>query len=291
MKQLILITIFSLTIPFIAFAAAPWAAPTPDARPVSYISSTTAVINWQTSEPCETKLQLREGVFIAGTPGYEEVWKKGKTIDGSKDKTTIHCLVLTDLKPATRYFYRVFDPSYKPVNEETANREKIWSYEPPYRREYAFATTAKPGDRAIIRIPIKVLISPNIIDLGTVKADTPKPEQMTDKEIQMYMDEMYQSVLYFWVNSGMMYWMDLNFFFEKDWMRIGEESADLDPFYKSWKPARDGLRVFDPLDIANHEAGWPLKDKTLYSGQITVNCIRQWNVEKKQNRLRCMKKS
>ena len=282
MKQIILITILSFAFPIIALSAVPWAVPTPDARPVSYISSTTAVLNWQTTEPCETILQLREGNYIAGTPGYEDVWKKAKEIKGSKEKSKSHFIVLTGLKPATRYFYRVYDPAYKPQDEKAEKNERIWSYEPPYRREYAFNTMAKPGEKAIIRIPVKVLIAPNIINLDTVKADTPKPEPMTEKEIQLYKDEMEKSVLFYWVNSGMMYWLDLTFFIEPEWLKVGAEKEDLDAFYKGWQNARDALRVFDPLDISNHSAGFPLKDKTIYYGQVIVNCVRQWNEEKKQ---------
>ena len=282
MKHLITISILSLFVAPLALAVTDFAPQTPDARPVSFISATTAVVNWQTDKPCETKLQLREGNFIAGTPGYEDVWKKGREIKGDNAKTTEHSITLTGLKPGTRYYYRVYDPEYQPKDKAAADREKIWSYDPPWRREFAFATKAEPGEKTIVRIPIKVLICPNIIQLDSVKDDTPIPEKMSKEDIQIYEDQMLQTVLFYWINSRMNYWMELNFFTEEEWLKVGGERDELPDFYKGLQNSRDALRVFDPLDISNHGAGWPLKDEKIYTGQVIVNCVRTWNDEKKQ---------
>jgi hypothetical protein len=282
MKQVCFLIVSCVAAISSAVFAADFGPSTPDARPVSFLSSTSAVVNWETEDPCETRIQIREGTFVAGTPGYEKVWDKAKVVDGPKEKTRAHSMMLTGLKPATRYFYRVYDPAYRPKNEQAEKNERIWSYDPPWRREYAFATRAKPGEKAIVRIPMKVLIIPNVIDLSTVKSESSKPERMSEEELSEYKREFLQSTLFYWVNSGMRYWLEVHFFVEPEWQRVGEERDDLDEFYKGWPGLRDGLRVFDPLDISYHAAKWPLKDDKIYSGQTVVRCIRRWDENKKQ---------
>ncbi len=271
-----------VALPLAARAGVEFAPKAPDARPVSFLSSTTVVINWTTEKPCETKLQLREGTYIAGTPGYEDVWTNAAIIQGLNEKTRQHSLMLTGLKPATRYFYRAYDPGYTPRDEKAAEWQRVWSYDPPWRREYAFATRAKRGEKAIVRIPVKVLLCPNVINLSTVEDGTKKPEPMSDEEIRMYEDDLRRCALFYWINSGMRYWIDLHFFTEPGWLKVGNPPADLDAFYKGWQNARDVLRVFDPEDTSNHAAVWPFKDKTIWPGQAIISCTRGWNKDEQE---------
>ena len=92
MKRLIALELFSLAVIPVALATTDFAPQIPDARPVSFVSPTTAVVNWRTQKRCETKLQLRRGSFIAGTPGFEDVWKDATIIEGPKDRTTDHSM-------------------------------------------------------------------------------------------------------------------------------------------------------------------------------------------------------
>jgi len=257
-------------------AAVEFAPKSYDARPVSFLSSTAAVVNWETAQPCETRIQIREGTFPAGTPGYETVWEKAREIKGLEEKTTSHAIMLTGLTPATRYYYRVYDPGYEPNESET-----LWAAAAPWSRERAFATFAAPGEKAIIRIPVKVLIVTNVIDLKTVTKNSTTPEPMPEADIEMYKRELRQTALYYWVNSGMRYWIDYDFFIDPQWQRAGPEPPALDDFYTGWPPLRGGLRVFDSADIPNHKAAWPLKENTIYTGQVVVRCTRLWNDEKK----------
>ncbi|MEW6747743.1 MAG: fibronectin type III domain-containing protein [Planctomycetota bacterium] len=256
-------------------AAVEFAPKSYDARPVSFLSSTAAVVNWETAEPCETRIQIREGTFPASTPGYEQAWEKPREVAGLAEKTTAHAIMLTGLKPATRYYYRVYDPGHEPD-------ETVWSAQPPWSREYAFATFAAPGETAIIRIPVKVLIVANVIALDTVTDSTPQPEPMPEEEIEMYKREFWRSALFYFVNSGMRYWIDPEFFVDTEWQRVGNEREDLDDFYKGWRPLRGGLRVFDSGDIANHTPAWPLREKTIYTGQVVMRCTRRWNDAQEQ---------
>jgi hypothetical protein len=123
---------------------------------------------------------------------------------------------------------------------------------------------------------------PNVINLGTVAPDAPQPGPMSADELELYQDNFRQVALFYWVNSRMRYWLDFAFFVEPGWQRLGDERADLPEFYQGWKPARDGLRVFDPADIANHDAKAPLKDERVWTGQVIVVGERQWDKGKKR---------
>lgn len=274
------VEIMFLAICISAFAVVDFEPKSPDARPVSFLSSTTAVLNWETSSPFETKIQLREGALPACTPGHENTWKKAKVISSPVENMKQHSLTLTNLKPATRYYYRIYDPNWKaPADQQNPN---AWSAEPPWTREYAFTTRAKHGEKAFIRIPVKVLIVPNVIDFATIKPDAPLPEKMPDEDIEMYKHEFRTSVLFYWINSRMNYFIDLDFFVEPEWQRVGEEREDLPDFYKGWRQVRGGLRLFDSGDISNHEPVQPLKEKKLYFGQVVMRCTRQWNEKNKE---------
>ncbi len=243
-----------------------------DARPVSHLDRTSAVLHWRTSAPCPTRLQIREGVLPATTPGEEGAWDAPRILEGSDRPSLDHAMLVEGLEPATRYFYRWFDPAAEP-----SDRERFLAAEPPWSREYAFATLPPEGKTSFVRIPMKVLLVPNAVRLSTVGPEAPAPEPMPPEEIAMYEEAFRQSVLFYWVNSSMRYWIDIDFFVEPAWQRIGDEPEDLPDFYRGWPAARDGLRVFDSTDLENHEAAWPLGEKKIYSAQAVVICERRWD--------------
>lgn len=244
---------------------------TRDARPVSHLSATGAVLNYETPTAVPTRIQLREGTYPGDTPGHDDAWEDPRVIEGDPTPKRQHCVVLEDLEPGTRYYYRVYDPGSE---RESPGK---WCDAAPWSREYAFATLAKEGERAVVRIPVKVLIVPNAINLSTVTEGAPLPEPMSDEELELYRTSLEQTVLFYWVNSHMRYWVDLEIFVEPEWQRIGAEREDLPEFYQGWPAARDGLRVFDPEDISNHAAGAPLKDKRIWTGQVVFTCERRWD--------------
>ena len=148
----------------------------PDARPVSFLSDTKAVLNYRTATAVPTRIQTRIGTLPASTPGQEKAWTGIETTDVDPEPKLVHSVTLHGLKPATRYYYRCFDP-----NAPKSDPPGAWSADPPWTREYAFATLAAKGETSFVRIPIKVLLVPNVINLDTVTADTPQPEPMPEK--------------------------------------------------------------------------------------------------------------
>jgi hypothetical protein len=260
-----------------ALAAAPLFGPqTPDARPVSFISPTAAVIHYTTATPVPTRVQLRSGSFPADTPGHEDAWDAPRVIAGAPAPTTEHALMIDDLEPATRYYYRVYDPGAE------VEKPGEWAQQAPWAREYAFATQAARGETSFVRIPIKVLLVPNVINLSTVTPDTPQPEPMSAEELALYKQNFEQAALFYWVNSRMRYWLDCEYFIDPEWQRRGAEREDLPAFYQGWPAVRDGLKVFDPEEIDNHAAAAPLKDDRIWTGQVIVLAERRWNADQQR---------
>ncbi len=252
---------------------------TPDARPVSFLSPSSAVINWETCRPCATMIQLREGTYPAGTPGCVHAWTKGRVIDGSDEKTLRHSIMLTALRPATKYFYRVYDPGYKFRDSQEEKIDTAFSAVPRiWRREYAFITPAEPGSRVILRIPIKVLIIPNVVDAESIIPGASQPDPMSEDEIETYKREFRQSALIYFINSRMRYWIDMKFYVKPDWYRVGPATG----IYKYWPELESRYKVFDPLRISRHQLTELWKDKTIFIGQTVVACVRKWDPGKKQ---------
>src|SRR6185369_8142858 len=129
------------------------------------------------------RLQIREAglPFVTWRPEEKRVdpWANGASIvegEGAS-KTTYHRLTLHALKPGTRYFYRVFDPGSTPTDDETH-----WGASKPWRREYAISTRAGAGKLAIVHLPIKVLLMPNVVNIKSARSDVgeyaPPPAKM-----------------------------------------------------------------------------------------------------------------
>ncbi len=265
----------ALSAPVRAAERAAWGAPTPDARPVSYLSATKAVLNYETSTPQPTRIQIRVGTLPASTPGQEEAWRDVLILDNDPTPKRRHSVTLSGFEPATRYFYRYW------VGDENGDRPGPWSADPPWSREYAFATLGGPGRTSFLRIPVKVLIVPNVINLSTVAPEAPAPTPMPEEEIEQYRVSLRQAALFYWVNSRMRYWIDCEFFVEPEWQRVGEPRPELGEFYRDLRPVRDGLRVFDPGDVANHDPRPPLKDERIWTGQVVIVCERRWDAARR----------
>ena len=264
-------------------------------RPVTRIARDSFTIQYFTSQPCSTRLQVREGempmVAFKAFASSEDPWKGALTVE-IKGNRTWHTITVAGLKPGRRHFYRISDPGAKPTREE-----KNWGATPSWSREYAVSTLAPAGQRTVIHLPIKVLIMPNVINVASAHnengAIAPQPAKLTEAEIQKIKDEFAVSARFLWVASGMRLWVDYRFFVDDRWQRWSEEPANADAFYKGWIPCRSWpkkdyegpgggaftvLDTKDPLRV-NTE---PVVEARPYSGQVELACARRWNASAKQ---------
>src|SRR4051812_46611785 len=206
--------------------------------------------------------------------------------------STVHRITVTDLKPGKRYYYRVFDPGLKPTSQD-----KAWGAADGYDREFAVSTLAPKGQKTIIRVPVKVLLMPNVINVVSAYGDranpAPEPQPLTPAEIQKIKDEYAVSSRFFWVNSGMRFWVDYQFFVDERWQRWGAEPSTATGLYKGLPVSRSyggkdytdpggGIHTIvntkDPSRVNNE----PIVEERPYSGQIEQALLRRWNATSKK---------
>lgn len=264
-------------------------------RPVREITRTSFTLQYFTREPTETRVQFREGdlPMVAYRGKAERVdfplLPGARTVRGPAGSRTFHVIRISGLNPGRRYFYRVYDPSATPTREEAS-----WGAAPPWRREWAVSTQAGKGRKTVIRLPVKVLLMPNVVnvasahDAGGVIA--PRPQKMTAAELARIKEEYAIASRFFFVNSGMRYWVDFHLFVDDRWQRWGSEAgpANANVFYKGWPVSRayagedfrgPGGGEFtivdtkDPLRVSKS----PVVEERPFAAQIEQAFPRRWN--------------
>ncbi|MCS7209132.1 MAG: fibronectin type III domain-containing protein [Fimbriimonadales bacterium] len=267
-------------------------------RPVMEIGRDYVVLQYHTRMPTGTRVQIRAGnlPMTAWRPPEKrtDVWaSKGvRIVEGPPGKRTYHRIRITGLQPGTRYYYRIYDPDYQPTREE-----RRWGARPPWRREYAVATLAPRGHKTIIRLPVKVLLMPNVVNVASAYADSshpaPPPPKMSEAQLQRIKEEYAIAARYFWVNSGMRLWVDFHIYIDDRWQRWGEEPKQATGFYKGLPqcrayagvdfagPGGGAFTIVDTRDITrtNHA---PVDEEQPYAGQIEQAFPRRWNPTTRQ---------
>jgi hypothetical protein len=266
-------------------------------RPITELTENSFTIQWFTPEPSESRLMLRQGdvTMVAWRP--EEMradpWESDvRMVEGPAGLRTFHHLTVDGLEPGKRYFYRLYDPTAEPTDYE-----KSFGAAPPWGREYAVATRAADGQRTIIRLPVKVLLIPNVLDLASAHPEdgeaAPLPEKLTEDELQLLRDEYASSALYFFVNSGLRLWVDYDIFIDERWQRWGEEPEGAEEDYRDWPLSRNypgdgprwpgggGFTILDTQEIERHNTD-PVYEERPYAGQIEQAFLRRWNAEKRE---------
>ncbi|MCX7926133.1 MAG: fibronectin type III domain-containing protein, partial [Fimbriimonadales bacterium] len=264
-------------------------------RPVMEIGRDYVVLQYYTRTPTETRVQIRPGnlPMTAWRPPDKRMdwWANARVVNGEAGKRTYHRIRITGLEPGTRYYYRIYDPEHQPTSEE-----RRWGASPPWRREYAVATLAPRGYKTIIRLPVKVLLMPNVVNVASAYQDpanpAPPPPKMTEAELQRIREEYAIAARYFWVNSGMRFWVDFQIFIDDRWQRWGEEPAQASGFYKGLPvsrayagvdfagPGGGAFTIVDTRDVARANAD-PVYEEQPYAGQIEQAFTRRWNPQKR----------
>lgn len=266
-------------------------------RPVAEIGPDYVVLQWFTLTPCETRVQIRQSDTPATLwhPDNKKanLWADShnvRTVVGTAGTHTFHLLRIDKLLPGKRYYWRVFDPGAVPTE-----RERMWGAVSPYRREYAVSTQAGKGKKTIIHIPVKVLLMPNVVDIASAfrkdASVVPLPPKITDVELAKIKEEYATTARFFFINSGMRYFVDFQFFADNRWQRWGELPTTLDNVYKDWPLCRsyDGVNYRDPgggrftivdtKDISRVTTE-PIDEEHPFAGQIEQAFIRHYNEER-----------
>ncbi len=263
-------------------------------RPVTQTTEDGFTLQWFTAEPAPTRIMLRQGniSMAAWRPESErsDPWTNAQVIEGEPGDRTFHRLTVTGLEPGKRYFYRVYDPSIQPNG--FARR---YGAEAPWGREYAIATRAGDGKRTIIRLPVKVLLMPNVLNVATAHLEDgqviPPPPKMTEEQIELVKAEYHDAARFLFVNSGLRLWVDFEFFIDDRWQRWGDEPEEVDDIYAGWPMCRSysgvdyrfpggGTFTIVNTDDIQMPTTQPVYEAEPYAGQIEQAFLRQWDAEK-----------
>jgi hypothetical protein len=196
------------------------------------------------------------------------------------------------MQPGKRYYYRIYDPDLKPTQEERTLGRK-----PPWRREYASRHSPRKGYKTIVRLPVKVLLTPNVVNVASAYQDpdspAPPPAPMSQAELERIREEYAIAARYFWVNSGMRFWVDFQIFVDDRWQRWGDEPPQAQGFYKGLPvcrsypgvdfapPGGGAFTIVDTKDITRTNTE-PVYEEFPYAGQIEQAFPRRWNPQTKR---------
>jgi hypothetical protein len=203
-------------------------------RTVSGISRTGFSLQYATSKPCETKVELRQGDALAvlspgAAPNYRVV--------SSPAAGLWHRVQVTGLKPGKRYYYRLYDPGATPSLTEVE-----WGAGAPWSREFAVSTEAPAGRKTIIHLPVKVLLMPNVVNAqSAVQPDgslAPEPPKIAPEQLSLIENEFRVASRVLWCNSGMRLWVDFKFFVDDRWQRWGPTAPTASPFFQNLPACR-----------------------------------------------------
>ncbi len=218
-----------------------------------------ATIAWETPQPASPGVRLRKGGHPERTPGHEKPWDAPDIIEvpASGKPATSHEIAIKGLEPGCRYYYRLSCPTMRTI--------------PPsgFTREFAFATLPPKGKTMFLRIPVKILLLTNIMNLDTARPDTPLPPPMPHGEIKLYRKAFAESQLFYWCNSSMRYWLDCELFIDETMYRTGKDRPDCPELLKLPRPNHEeSLKKLIAAEGRENE---------VYVGQVVCECVRNWN--------------
>lgn len=249
-------------------------------RPVSMLGQKEFEVQWYTASECATRLMLREGGEPCNTwkpeGEWEDVWKDEVRVveDGTTGRW--HRLVVRDLKPCTRYYYRLYDMGTEPTVEEAR-----WGAARDWSREFAVNTLSPHGCRTVVRVPVKVLVMPNVYSMYGVRGSDGTypalPGLVGPAEKEKIVREFKLAERFWFVNNGFRVWYDLQIFWDERPQHWGEVPADAPDEYKALVPCRSfsgeeykfpGGGTFTIVDLNDIEKTnlAPVEDE--YVGQI-----------------------
>ncbi|MFG0284793.1 MAG: fibronectin type III domain-containing protein [Phycisphaerales bacterium JB039] len=273
-------------------------------RPICALTDSSFTLQYYTTEPTETRVQVREanhslgalrGLMDAPTNPWDT--PAATEITGPPGKRTYHRITIDELAPGRRYFYRIWDPAASPTGAE-----QDWGAAGGWQREYAIATLAAPGHRTIVRHPVKVLLMPNVINVesaAVAAADgesVPHPQPMSAERLELMKREIEAASRFFFINSGLRFWVDFEVVVDDRWQRWGPEATaqshpDFDSaFYQGWPVCRSYAGVdyrspgggeftfFDPADPASVLGANPTGADP-FPSQIEIAFPRRWRPE------------
>ncbi len=181
------------------------------------IAPTTLTIWWETFLTAKTLLMLREGGSPGEGEGTDNAWLDKEKVTILADKLppgTAHIVTVHNLKPSTRYWYKLHVPTLRQIPLSG------------FTQEYAIATAAEPKTKRFVRLPMAVVVFPNVINLDTGVSEASPPEVATRERLRYYEEECNKGSRFYWANTRMNLFLDNTVLFDETWYYVGEKSIE-----------------------------------------------------------------
>ncbi len=230
----------------------------PPTRPMIEPDRRGAWASWKTATDQPTIAEVREaGPFpdLETRKDRQENWIR-RELPGQR---TNHRLWLGGLKPGTVYRLRMPLWGYVLIADPDKPQVNPWSF------EFSFATLPEKGTTTILRIPIALIAYTDVINKDTLTPDAPVAPAISRLYIDYLRYEVDKARLFYWCNSQMTVWLDVDWFFVDKRIWISErERSEID-----WR--RD-------LENLLKARGRRLSD---YPSAVEIVCERRWDPQRK----------
>ncbi len=260
-------------------------------RPVSALTRTGFTVQYFTVTPCESRVEVRDGEFPRSAYG-SFLLGDARIVEGPPGKRQWHRVTVEGLAPGRRWFYRVSAPGETP-----SAADRRWGAEPPWRREQAVSTLSPAGRKTIVRLPVKVLLLPNVWNLESAfrerGAKVPAPPSMSREDLALIREQYAIAARFLWVNSGMRLWADFQIGVDDRPQRWGPEPAGAPPEVRNLPscrtysgedfrgPGGGEYTLVDPRRLQT-ELRDPFPEHRPYACQIEQAFPRRWNPRSRQ---------
>lgn len=239
------------------------------ARPeILSMSPGALTISWKTLVPTRSSLMFREGTSPGEGEGVENIWlhkDRVKVITEGTAAKNHHVVSITNLKPSSRYWYKVHMPTLKQIPLSG------------FSQEYAAATAAPPGTKQFMRLPMAVIIFPNVVNLDTLQPDCPLPQPADRERLRYYTDECDKASRFYWVNTRMNLFLENVYLLDETWYYVGDKPLDEYEIPSDWKEKIKSR----PPHYTEALAAKKLV-ASAFAGVFVITAQRQWDESREQ---------
>lgn len=211
-----------------------------------------AEIRWKTLYPVETRIQWGKEVRYERLSPEPQRPPKRRSIHKPQRRTE-HKIVLEELEPITHYCYRFNCPIYTVPPTD-------------YTREFDFVTPLwERGKTAYLRLPVAVMLYTYCVQKDKLPPDAPPPSPLPSEEVERIKAELRDAVRFYWINSRMKLFLDVDIFVIPDFWDVEPYSASFAPSYEECK------RVLERFGA----------DISRYVGGVRIIAEQKWDPKRK----------